>query len=570
MWQRLSQKWFINVLLFIAILALTGCVAIAYLQIKALIKANAWVIHSHQVMERLSETALLLAEIDKDIDNYLLWNEGNRLQDLPSLSYTVNHTLLILSLLTVDNPTQQNHINLLSQFIQKKQQNWWSAYEQQPGIYVSLLINHDLYNKEINDLLKEMYLEELDRLTKRTMTVSQAGYRVNGVIFLIGTFGILLNLCSLILLNYYFRQRQLAEQKQKSAENILKVVIESSQDLIAAIDCQFNFLHFNGKYADKIKQLFNRSIAIGDNFIRLTNDDHFNNQFMEYWRRALQGETFKVVHEFKDKKNGVAYYDISFNPLYDQDQQMFGAAQSMHDITEYRKLEELKNEFISVVRKEFHAPLLAMRNSLNLILQGSFGEVNDKIKSLLLIIFKNSDRLGILINDVVDMELIESGEMVFDFKLVDLGKLLEEAVTIHQAYGDNVDVKVKYQKSNEVFYVQADYSRLMQVMANLLTNAIKFSPMGKQVEVMMARHDDKVRVSVIDHGQGIAKVHYKYIFKKLTQVEIPLARKKSGSGLGLRLCKAIIDKHNGHIGFTSQVDIGSTFYFELTIATPSL
>jgi signal transduction histidine kinase len=163
----------------------------------------------------------------------------------------------------------------------------------------------------------------------------------------------------------------------------------------------------------------------------------------------------------------------------------------------------------------------------------------------------------------LDIERLNVGKMNFHMELVDVSSLLEEASLSIQAYGSQHGVTFAYSGANELLYVNGDHHRLIQVMANLLSNAAKFSHHDGQVDVSLARHNGSIRVSVKDYGCGIPEAARSSIFDNFTQVDSSSRRHKGGSGLGLGIAKNIIEAHEGHIDFISEVDKGTTLYFDL-------
>ena len=236
----------------------------------------------------------------------------------------------------------------------------------------------------------------------------------------------------------------------------------------------------------------------------------------------------------------------------------------VRDITERKQMEKMKNEFISTVSHELRTPLTSIRGSLGLLSGGAVGELSDQAKEMLKIAGNNTERLLLLINDILDIQKIESGQIAFKFQSLNLMPFLEQVLEDNAAYGEQHGVKFVIAKESIDTRVYADKDRLMQVMANLLSNAAKFSPDNETVEVSIACHqNDSVRISVTDHGPGIPEEFQPKLFERFTQSDSSDSRQKGGTGLGLSITKAIVEKHGGQIGFVSREGIGTTFYVEL-------
>jgi PAS domain S-box-containing protein len=254
---------------------------------------------------------------------------------------------------------------------------------------------------------------------------------------------------------------------------------------------------------------------------------------------------------------------LSVNPLRDGDGHITGYVGIGYDITERKKIERMKNEFISTVSHELRTPLTSIRGSLGLIAGGLAGQMPPQAKPLIEIAMNNCERLVRLINDILDIEKIESGKMDFRNKPLVLVPLIEQSLLANEAYGRQFGVSFTLTQDVADARIYSDPDRIIQVMTNLLSNAAKFSPEGSTVTVNLARTNGRLRVSVSDQGSGIPAAFREQIFQKFAQADASDARQKSGTGLGLSICKAIVEKLGGTIAFETQLGKGTTFYFEL-------
>lgn len=236
------------------------------------------------------------------------------------------------------------------------------------------------------------------------------------------------------------------------------------------------------------------------------------------------------------------------------------------DVTERKRMERLKNEFISTVSHELRTPLTSIRGALGLIAGGKAGELPEQTRALVEIAAKNSERLSRLIQDILDVERLEAGVMKFDLRPQPLMPVIEQAVQANAAYAEVYGTRLQVTETLPGARVVMDADRIGQVLANLISNAIKFSPRGQAVELLVSRRGDAVRTAVRDRGPGIPIEFRPRVFQKFAQADASNERSGNGTGLGLSISKAIVERHGGEIGFDTKLDGGTTFWFDLPAA----
>ena len=289
-------------------------------------------------------------------------------------------------------------------------------------------------------------------------------------------------------------------------------------------------------------------------------------EFRDFIQPLLDGSqsSFTFETEYLTKDQNLIPVEVVMQYIHQEGQAARFVAM-VRDITERRKIDRMKNEFVSTVSHELRTPLTSIRGSLGLLTGGAVGELPEKMQDMLQIASNNTDRLLLLINDILDMQKIESGQMAFSFKPLSVMELVEQAVRDNASYAEQykVDFSITYHKDG--VQVLGDHDRLMQVLSNLMSNAAKFSPVGETVELTVARHDDAVRIGVTDHGEGIPEAFRSKLFEQFTQSDASDTRQKGGTGLGLSITKAIVNKHGGRIDYISRQGIGTTMFVELPI-----
>jgi PAS domain S-box-containing protein len=232
------------------------------------------------------------------------------------------------------------------------------------------------------------------------------------------------------------------------------------------------------------------------------------------------------------------------------------------DISERKKIERMKTEFISTVSHELRTPLTSIRGALALVAGGVVGELPAAAKPLVEIAHKNSERLILLVNDLLDMEKIEAGKMELNASPVKLMPLLQQALDGNRAYAEQYRVGFELEGDLADAMVNLDANRMMQVLANLLSNAVKYSPAGGMVRMAAERRDLLIRIAVKDNGPGIPDEFKERIFQKFAQADSSDTRKKGGTGLGLSITKAIVEHMGGRIWFDSQPNVQTAFNIE--------
>jgi signal transduction histidine kinase len=231
------------------------------------------------------------------------------------------------------------------------------------------------------------------------------------------------------------------------------------------------------------------------------------------------------------------------------------------ELTEGRRLEQAKNEFISIVSHEVRTPLTSIHGALNLLKFGLGGQLNDQGRQLLDVAYRNSQRLVRLVTDILDLQKIESGAMTFNMRPIEVRPFLAQALEAGQGFASQFGVRLSLASAALGAHVRADSDRLMQVMDNLLSNAAKFSPADGLVTVSAERLHDRIRIAVRDRGPGIPEDFRGRIFTRFAQADASGAR--DGCGLGLSISKAIVEQLGGQLDFESAVGEGTSFFFDL-------
>jgi PAS domain S-box-containing protein len=276
------------------------------------------------------------------------------------------------------------------------------------------------------------------------------------------------------------------------------------------------------------------------------------------WRAFLMRETLSGQDTFY-RPDGTSFpVEFTVTPMA-ANGLATGSVLNFRDISQRHALDRMKDEFISTVSHELRTPLTSIRGALGLLSAGLLHELNDKTANLLRIAVSNSDRLVRLINDILDLERMQSGRAPLSFRHCSMEELAQHAIEAMAPVAEAANVTIRLRADN--CKVHADSDRLLQVMTNLLSNAIKFSPPYSEVTVRIQKSSEGVKVGVIDEGRGVPEDKLELIFDRFQQVDASDSRQKGGTGLGLAICRTILEQHGGRIWAERNSDRGSSFYF---------
>lgn len=250
-----------------------------------------------------------------------------------------------------------------------------------------------------------------------------------------------------------------------------------------------------------------------------------------------------------------------------RDSEMEGAVLVFHDISELKRLERIRQDFVANVSHELRTPLSSIKGYAETLLEGALEDKNNA-RDFVGIIHRDSERLSKLIDDILDLSKIESGKMRMSFGPVDLGEVARRTLSIleNQAKAKNISIQLNMPEG--LPFVRADETRLIQVLMNLTDNAIKYTPEGGRVAIVVSAEGGFVRVDVTDTGIGIPEKDLPRIFERFYRVDKARSREMGGTGLGLSIVKHIVSAHDGQVWVASNPGQGSTFSFTTPIVTP--
>jgi PAS domain S-box-containing protein len=289
-------------------------------------------------------------------------------------------------------------------------------------------------------------------------------------------------------------------------------------------------------------------------------------------RQVLAGElpSYQMEKRYLHKNGSLVYVIASVSLVRDANGIPVYFLKQIENITQRREIDRMKGEFISTVSHELRTPLTSIRGSLGLITAGVLGKLPEKAGEMVKIAYQNCERLVRIINDILDVEKIKSGGMELHIANVPVDAFLQQALAVNQGFGLKYLVRFVLETVPAHVELLADSDRLMQVMANLLSNAAKFSSRGAEVSVRASVRGTHVRIEVEDRGLGIPEEFRARVFDKFAQADSSTSRHFEGTGLGLSITRQLVEAMGGTIGFSTITGQGTTFYFELPRADQAL
>ena len=362
--------------------------------------------------------------------------------------------------------------------------------------------------------------------------------------------------------------RVAAERETSEREQYLRLLIANVVDAIIIIDTRGIIETFNHAAEDMFG--YGEQEVLGHNLSMLMPEPHraAHNGYLRDYEKRGEGRMLEQNRELLAvRRNGETFsIELRVSEISHGGERKFIGL--VRDITERKRIERMKSDFVSVVSHELRTPLTSIAGVLGLITGGALGEAPESMRSMLDIAQQNSLRLGILIDDLLDMDKLIAGQMQMQLHNQQLTPLLQEALRANQGYFEQYGVHCELGEL-DMAQVSVDAHRLQQVLANFLSNAAKFSPTGEVVTLSSKRLGDHIRISVTDHGPGIPQAFKEHIFQKFSQADSSDTRQKGGTGLGLAISKELIEHMHGRIGFDAERTQGACFWFELPIHNAS-
>jgi PAS domain S-box-containing protein len=354
--------------------------------------------------------------------------------------------------------------------------------------------------------------------------------------------------------------RKRTEATLQEAERRWRSLLENVQLLVVGLDRMGNVEYVNPFFLSLTG--YTQAEVLGknwfENFLPPSHQQQVNTVFHEVLQDNFHPHYTNPILTKSGEERFIAWNNTL---LRDTDGNIIGTTSIGEDITQRQTVERIKNEFISIVSHELRTPLTAIRGSLGLLATGIYDKKPEKAKRMVEIALIDSDRLVRLVNDILDLERLDSGKVTLVKEVCEAADLMQQAVDGVRAIADSAAITLcVYPVSAQVC---AAPDSIIQTLTNLLSNAIKFSPPNTTITLTAQPQSDHVLFQVKDQGRGIPADKLEAIFGRFQQIDVSDSRSKGGTGLGLAICQSIVQQHGGHIWAESTLGEGSTFYFTL-------
>ena len=275
----------------------------------------------------------------------------------------------------------------------------------------------------------------------------------------------------------------------------------------------------------------------------------------------------QLVMENRVKDGTLRQCEWFNTPLIDATGNIIGVISLIQDVTQREENDRIKQEFISIVSHELRTPVTAIKGGLGLVASGMMDDEPEKVREMLLVALDNTNRLHMLVNDILSVDTLESGHMDFRFASADLLELVQRVISANDALARQAAINLDLVAPPDALPVHMDPDRIFQVVTNILANAIKFAHSNTSVTITLTAADGRVKVAVHNVGEIIQPSEREKLFSRFSQRDSSTTRTKGGTGLGLYICRKILENHGSELDFVSTDPEGTIFFFELPLAT---
>jgi PAS domain S-box-containing protein len=559
---------------------------LSYRSTKDLIAANQRLAQAHKLIEDLTALHLLLDDAESSCRGYALSGKVDYLKPYDAALAQLDITTQVLRHDLADDSNRFREFQELEPLIQARLEVMKDLVRarQAGGFDAAVRVVQSDRGKRLTDEIRQrisvIQTDERNDLLDRER---ESRERARSTILAVGLtclLGIALLLAASVVIYRLNRQSEKDHVALQNAERIQRTILNSAAYSMISTD-PAGLIQMANAAAEK--WLGYRGAELAGSNVTIVHDARELQSRGDQLTRAMgmpvPGDyqalvtkaRYGVADEFECtyvRKDGTRFpVLLAVTALRSGGNDLAGYLMIAADLSERHAIRKMKDEFVSVVSHELRTPLTSIKGALGLLAGGVTGALPPKAGEMAKIAQSNVERLSRLVDDILDLQRIESGRIAMDKQTCDITDLMKEsAESVHLvAEGEGVTIVSSHCQA----LIRADRERMVQAFVNLLGNAIKFSPRGGRIEFAAERTASSVLFRVKDEGRGIPKEKLETIFERFEQVDSSDAREKGGTGLGLTICRSIVQQHGGRVWAESELGRGSTFYVQLPLAEPN-
>lgn len=565
-------------------LAALGAVSwLSYRNTKELVAANQRLAQAHKLIEDLTALHLLLDDAESSCRGYALSGKADYLKPYDAALAQLDITTQVLRHDLARDTNRSRQFQELEPIIQARLEAMKELVDarRKGGFDAAVRVVQSGRGKQLADEIRQrisvMQTEERNDLLDRER---ESRERARITLFAVGLtclLGIALLLAATVVIYRLYRRSEKDYVALQNAERIQRTILNSAAYSMISTD-PGGLIQVANAAAEKWLGYTGAELA-GSN-VTIIHDarelQSRGDQLTGAMGMPVSGDhqalvtkaRYGVADEFECtyvRKDGTRFpVLLAVTALRSGTNDLSGYLMIAADLSERHAIQKMKDEFVSVVSHELRTPLTSIKGALGLLAGGATGALPPKAGEMAKIAQSNAERLSRLVEDILDLQRIESGRMTMDQRMCDISDLMKESVESVHLVAEREGVAITMTPIQAS--VKADRGRMVQALVNLLGNAIKFSPRGGRIEFAAEQAAGRVLFRVKDEGRGIPREKLETIFERFLQVDASDAREKGGTGLGLAICRSIVEQHGGRVWAESEPGRGSTFYVRLPLA----
>jgi PAS domain S-box-containing protein len=567
----------------VGLAALAAVSWLSYRNTRELIAANQRLAQAHKLIEDLTALHLLLDDAESSCRGYALSGKDEYLKPYDAALVQVDITTQVLRHDVAHDtnrslqfqqlePTIQARLEVLKELVNARRNGGFEA-----AVRVVQSNRGKILADEIRQRISTMQVEERNDLLDLERESRERAHTTILAVGLTCVLGVSLLLAASIVIYRLNRRSEKDHVALQNAERIQRTILNSAAYSMLSTNTEGVIQTVN---AAAEKWLGYTGAELAGSNVTIVHDAQELQSRGDQLTRAMgmpvSGDSqalvtkarYGVADEFECtyvRKDGTRFpVLLAVSALRSEANDLSGYLMIAADLSERQAIRKMKDEFVSIVSHELRTPLTSIKGALGLLAGGVTGVLPPKAAEMANIAQGNVERLSRLVNDILDLQRIESGRITMDKRPCNIADLLQQsAEAVHLvAEAEGLTILTSCREA----CVEADRERMVQAFVNLLGNAIKFSPRGGRIEFAAERTSAGVLFRVKDEGRGIPKEKLETIFERFVQVDASDAREKGGTGLGLAICRTIVEQHGGRVWAESELGRGSTFYVQLPVA----